>query len=222
MSAAPRAMSARFCVTGVRKTLQRLVVDELSANVGQVRRYGTSDWSESEKDALISVLNEEADRVGSIGALAIRDDSVNGDDEMPIAYSGYGDQKVDVVTQLASGRLVLSEAKFVVKIDGLGPFGGPGSFRSRISDKFLDVYKTLEADGEAVDAIRIIVVTKEQLQLSIAHVHGLLDGGYPSGTFSSDRRQYDYVLCTSANLRDVIDNPPRAPVDTQDYFFFSI
>ena len=214
-----KAMSSYISAGSNAHMLSKVCVDEIEDHFQQLPSYGEQDWSQSEKQRVINVLQDEKERISLCADLSRVADSVKGETAMEAVYQHTG-KAADIITLQTS--LYLTELKYLIKVGGLGPFGGPGSFRKRIADKFLAMYGVLTHDGEVVNPLRIIVATEEQYPYSLAHVHGLLDSQYPSGSFSSDNKIYSYALCTSVFLRGVVDGVIQPHQSGVDCFFFSI
>lgn len=217
-----KAMTAHIQSSGDALEIGTLMRDEIAANKREVT--ANPQWSESDRKAAFLAMDTESTRILSTASLYSHKDSVKGENAMAAAYRGYMAKAVDVITLHGSGELVLMEAKYLIRLGGRGPFGGPSSFKSRVSDKFSDVAGVMRADGERIKQLRIIVVTDEQLPFSTAHIHGLLNASpsYPPGSFSSDGNQYDYVLCSSSNLRTIIDGAAVNKQKLQDCLFFTL
>lgn len=212
-------MSAYIATSGVATTLSLLLQSEIDANATSVLNY-THDWTPVDMRNVQPLLAAEKNAIQSAVSLGAKNDSVKGESAMQIAYATRLQQKaVDVITQKGSGSLALIELKYLIKFASMGPFGGRGSFKTRIADKFCSVSNMMEPDGESLDPLRILVVTEEQYPYSVNHVRALLDGEYPVGTFSSDGKSHDYVLCTSVKLRTLLDNPPSKDPSINQYLF---
>lgn len=78
--------------------------------------------------------------------------------------------------------------------------------------------------GSSDEDIPIMVVSPETESAMSEKVHGLLNASpsYPPGSFSSDGNQYDYVLCSSSNLRAIVDGVAVNKRKLQDYLFFTL
>lgn len=214
-----KSMSSYISVGSNAHMHSKVCVDEIEDHFRQLPSYREQDWSQSEKERVIRVLQDEKDRIFSCPDLSRVADSVKGEAAMGAVYLHTG-KAADIITLHTS--LCLAELKYLIKVGGVGPFGGPGSFKKRIADKFLVMHDVLTNDGEAVNPLRIIVATENQYPYSLAHIHGLLDSQYPSGSFSSDNKTYPYALCTSVFLRGVIDGVIKPHQLGVDCFFFSI
>ncbi len=213
-------MSAHIAAHGTQ--LPQVLLDEMAKNVESVDRYSVRDWPPDEKEKVKNVISAECEIVNGMLTHDMSRDSVHGDSAMPSVYSGYSGKKMDVITRRGDLTLVLSEAKYLIKVGGVGPFGGPSGFRERVSDKFHEMQQALEDDGEMVDPLRIIVETEEQLPYSIQSVSNLVNGEYDNANaFSTDGQKHRYVLCSSKDLRLMIENPPVGTV-SEDYFFFTL
>jgi len=217
-----RAMTAYIARPGVATTLASLMADEIKDNAENVVNY-TENWTPEDIGKVQPLLAQERNVVSMTDSLSAQVDSAKGESAMVAAYAANGQKKAtDIVTQKGCGELALTELKYLVKFASKGPFGGRGSFRERISDKFYEMSRLMESDGESVDPLRIIVVTEEQFPYSVNHVRALVDGGYASGSFSCDGRKHPYVLCTSSSVREMIDKPPVETRDIGKYLFFEI
>lgn len=215
-----RLMSAHIVAHGT--LLPQVLLDEMAENVDKVNRYSDNDWPPDEKEKVKNVISAEREIVNGMLTYDMSADSVHGDFVMPSVYSGYSGKKTDVITKRGDLALVLSEAKYLIKVGGVGPFGGPAGFRERVSDKFHEIQQALAEDGETVDPLRIIIETEEQLPYSIQSVSNLVNGEYDNANaFSTDGQKHRYVLCSSKNLRRMIEDPPVGTV-SEDYFFFTL
>jgi len=216
-----KSMTAHLSTPANVKTLGDLMSAEIGDNKSALPRY--ADWSEDDKRVVCLILDGEKDVIKKLAGLSSSADSVKGEDAMKIVYPSANQKKAtDAVTKLLNGVLVLSEAKYLMRFGGKGPFGGVGSFRDRVSGKFLEMTRAMVPDGESLSPLRVIVVSDRQLPLSINHVKALLDRKEPDGAYSEDGRAYDYVICSSRSLRMLVDNPHIDRVSTDDYFFFTL
>lgn len=215
-----RLMCAHIAAHGIQ--LPQVLLDEMAANMAAVDGYSESDWPPCEKAKIKNVISAECAIVNDMLTRDKAADSVNGDLAMPSVYSTYSGKTTDVITKRCDFALVLSEAKYLIKVGGVGPFGGPASFRERVSDKFHAMLQEFAKDGEMVDPLRIIIETEEQLPYSIQLASNLVNGEYDSvNAFSKDGLKHRYVLCSSKDLRRMIENPPVGTV-SEDYFFFTL
>ena len=214
-----RAMSSHILAPGTAQTVGALASAELSRNIGEVG--SRTNWSPSERSICIMALGIETALCRATPALVSRCDSIRGDDDMTHVYPTYCGQLTDVVSLDASSVLKLSEMKYAIKVGGVGMFRNARTFQHMVSNKFLDMGAALSSDGEAVSALRILVVNRQQLPFSIARIRSILGGTRKKGSFSRDGNEYDYVLCSSDYLRQMIDNPPVGTTSSS-YFFFTI
>lgn len=215
-----KAMTNHIQSTGTAMALGVIMSNEIMCNKSEVSI--NPDWSNEETEAVAQVMDAELAVLQTSVDLYGRNDSVKGENAMQTVYPKYAGKATDAITLCDDGALALSEAKYLIKVGGRGPFGGPASFKNRVSGKFNDMKNSLAGDGESTSPLRIVVVTEEQLPLSIIHVRGLLNADYPHGSFSSDGSQHDYVLCSSRGLNAIIRNPAAARRKSQDYLFFRI
>lgn len=214
------AMTSYFAAPGVVKSLATLMADEIADNKAAVPNY--TQWSSGDIDTAQEILTAELTTVNSEQGLNGATDSVKGEDAVKVAYPSALQRKaVDAITRTNPNAFALTEAKYLMKFSCKGPFRGPAAFKERISGKFNGMAGCMVPDGETIDPLRIIVVAEEQLPYSVMHIRTLLDSEYEDGSFSDDGQKYEYVICTSRNLRMMIDNPPRDR-RSDDYFFFSI
>lgn len=195
-----------------------LCVAEIDEHLHQLPLYSDHDWPVLEKEQVVSSLNMEKVCISEVINSSQQTDSVKGESAMLTVYN-YTGKATDIIT--LKSDLHLTELKYLIKKGGLGPFGGPSSFRARISDKFLNMGERLLSDEERVNSLRILVVTESQFPFSLGHIHGLLNSGYPAGTFSSDHKKYRYMLCTSRSLRMFFEGTIRSQDDV-DCFYFTI
>ena len=215
-----KAMTAHICATGNASELGTLMREEIATNKQEAS--ANPQWSVADRDAAFFAMDAESSRIDTLPNLYSSRDSVKGETAMEAVYPEYSGKAVDAITLHDGGDLVLMEAKYLIRVGGRGPFGGPASFKSRVSEKFNEMAVKLVADNEMVRQLRIVVVTDAQLPFSINHIHKLLNAGYPPGSFSSDCNRYNYVLCSSSSLRMMVDGVARGKKNTQDYLFFTI
>lgn len=214
-----RAMTSYFASSGAVKSLSDLMADEIADNKASVPKY--SQWSADDIKTADAILTQELGGVTSVSELSTAIDSVKGEDAVKAVYPGAQQRKaVDAITATSSGY-ALTEAKYLMKFGCKGPFRGPSAFNERISGKFLEMANCMRPDGETVIPLRIIVVSENQLPYSVMHIRALLDSEYQDGAFSADGQKHEYVICTSKNLRQMIDCPPRS-ARSDDYLFFTI
>ena len=214
MNEMSKCFASGVCVS----SLYVLCLREIEEHLRQLPLYSDSDWPKSEKEQVVFSLDKEKVCISEVICSSRRTDSLKGEDAMFRVYN-YTGKATDIIT--LKEDLCLIELKYLIKQGGLGPFGGPSSFRKRISDKFLDMGNKLSSDGEKVNSLRIVVVTESQYPYSLGHIHGLLNSGYPAGTFSSDDKEYQYMLCTSRYLRGAIDGTIKQN-ENVDCFCFTI
>ena len=218
-----KAMTSYFAVSSDVKSLGVVMTDEMADNKSDLQNYSNTDWPPSDKRMATKLINEETAIVSKLTCLQATVDTVKGETAVAVAYPSAIQQKAtDAITKLPNGVLVLSEAKYLMKYAGKGPFRGPKAFKERISGKFNEMADTMLPDGESLAPLRVIVVTEKQLPYSIAHVQALSAAKNPPGSFSEDNQQYDYVLCSSKSLYRLIHNPPVLRVSTCDYHFFTL
>lgn len=213
-----KRMSSYIAGTGNAIHLAALCTAEIDDHLEKLPAYGNQDWPDSEKQRIALILEKEASCIVSCTQLSATIDSVKGESAMQEVYA-YQKKASDIIT--LHNCLVLIELKYLIKVGGVGPFGGPSSFKKRVSDKFLEMGVVLVEDAEQVHPLRIIVTSEEQYPYSLAHIHGLIDSEFPPGSFSSDNQQYEYVLCSSKSLRSVVDTSVALPVGN-DVFAFKL
>ena len=214
------AMTSYFAAPGVVKSLAALMAKEIADNKAAVPNY--TQWSSDDIDTAQEILTAELATVNSEQGLNGAADSVKGEDAVKTSYPSAQQRKaVDAITRTSPNAFALTEAKYLMKFSCKGPFRGPAAFKKRISGKFNEMAACMVPDGEAIDPLRIIVVAEEQLPYSVMHIRSLLDSEYEDGSFSEDGRMYEYVICTSKNLRQMIDHPPRN-IRSDDYLFFML
>ena len=139
-----RAMTSHIGTSSVASELGRLMCDEIADNKREAS--GNPQWSESDRAVAFRAMDAEVARISSTHELYSSKDSVKGESAMTAVYKDYTGKATDVITLDAGGELVLMEAKFLIRVGGRGPFGGPASFKSRVSGKFNDMvsYSTLQ------------------------------------------------------------------------------
>lgn len=216
-----KAVTALFSDPSNVRTLADIMKTEICDNRTNVAKY--KDWSAIDQRIAVMILNLEADIINQTHELDATQDSLKGEKAMKDAYPSFDEKKAtDSITMIADGVLVLTEAKYLYRFGGKGPFGGRGSFKQRISGKFLEMAESMVPDGETISPLRVIVVSEPQLPFSINHVHSLIESNDTSGSYSEDGKEYEYVLCSSKSLRMIVDNPTMPRVSTDDYFFFTL
>ena len=215
-----KSMTTHINTIGVALELGRLLCDEIATNKREVS--ANPQWSPADRNTVFLAMDAESTRISLNKNLYSSKDSVKGETAMSAVYLGYSGKAVDIITLHAGADLVLMEAKYLIRVGGCGPFGGPASFKSRVSGKFNDMIAKMCPDGEIIRQLRIVVVTDEQLPFSIAHIRGLLNAGYPPGSFSSDYNQYNYVLCSSSTLLTIVNGSPIDKLKSEDYLFFTL
>lgn len=214
------AMTSYFAASGVVKSLATLMADEIADNKAAVPNY--TQWSSGDIDTAQEILTAELTTVNSEQSLNGATDSVKGEDVVKVAYPSALQRKaVDAITRTNPNAFALTEAKYLMKFSCKGPFRGPAAFKERISGKFNEMTHCMVPDGETLNPLRIIVVAEEQLPYSVMHIRSLIDSEYQDGSFSEDGQKYEYVICTSKDLRQMIDRPPR-DVQSDDYLFFTL
>ena len=208
---------------GNARTLSSLLSDEIVTNEREVSNY-VNDWQPDDIKRIKQILEKENEAITNAADLSKQSDSVKGEEAMRQVYPDTGSKKAtDVITlKSQTGTLSLIEVKYLMKFACKGPFGGCGSFKERISGKFLDMECQMIPDEESIDPLRVLVVSEEQFPFSVNHIRSLMAEDYPPGTFSDDGKTHTYVLCSSCNLRTVLDNPCRVNTDVNNYLFFTI
>jgi len=205
------------------KSLAVLMAEEIATNATDVCNYGDMDWSPEDKRKIHPILIAETAIIEDTATLSKKTDSVKGEEAMQAVYATSEQKKAtDAIVLKDVGTLSLIEAKYLIKFASKGPFGGLGSFKARISQKFDTMAELMAKDGETLEPLRIIVVSEEQLPYSINHVRALVEGAEPSETFSNDGKKHQYVLCSSSSLRIMVDDPPIGIHNAQKYLFFKI
>lgn len=213
-----KRMSSYIAGVGNAKCLAALCIAEIDDHLEKLPAYGNQDWPDGEKQRIVFILRKEVATITQCARFSGVIDSVKGEAAMQEVYA-YRKKAVDVIT--LHDCLVLTELKYLTKVGGVGPFRGPCSFKKRVSDKFLEMGVALAEDAEQVRPLRIIVTSEEQYPYFFAQIHGLIDSGFPAGSFSSDNRQYEYVLCSSKFLRSVVDARNVLSLDG-DIFVFNL
>ncbi len=217
-----KAMTEHISRPDVATSLSLLMSEEISANERDVQKY-VHDWLPGDIEKIKPILASEKEYILNSDDLSKKNDSVKGESAMLGVYSAAGENKAtDAITLKETGALLLVEAKYLIKLGCKGPFGGMGSFKERVAEKFNAMEKQMIPDGETIEPLRVLVVTEEQLPFSIEHIRMLAAGDYPSDAFSSDGKRHEYVLCSSSSLRMMVDNPPVGKPNAAKYFFFSI
>ena len=208
---------------GIGRTLSALLTEEIAANGKDVSNY-VNDWQPNDIKTIRQKLEKENGNIANAVDLGEQSDSVKGEDAMRSVYPAAGSNKAtDVITlKNTSGMLSLIEVKYLIKFACKGPFGGCGSFKQRISGKFLAMENQMIPDEEEIDPLRVLVVSEEQFPFSVNHIRALMAEDYPPGTFSDDGKTHAYVLCSSVGLRRVLDNPSAINTNDNDYLFFVI
>lgn len=214
-----KLMTVYFSSTPNIKTLSELMTAEILGN--KVSLSNNSDWSDSDKKIISIILDDEKSIIDKEPNLANLTDSLKGEQAMAVVYPATTQKKAaDAITRLSTGALVLTEAKYLIRYGGKGPFGGRSSFKNRISGKFLEMERTMRPDDEKLSPLRVLVVSERQLPISINHVKSLVDSNDSPGSYSEDGNCYEYVLCSSKCLRMIVNNPNIPRVSTGEYYFF--
>lgn len=216
-----KAMTAYITGSSNAMALGALLAVEIADNKVNVHQY--RDWAENDKEVICSILAEEESVLKSSQDLYSPIDSVKGEDAMKAVYSSnVQDKATDAITKMANGVLVLTEAKYLVRFGGRGPFRGRDTFKQRVSGKFNEMARKLLPDGENMSPLRIIVTTDRQFPISINYIRAMMSQNDPVGSYSDDGKAYEYVLCSSKSLRQIVYNPTIARTSTEDYFFFTL
>ena len=218
-----KSMTTYIRRPGIAKSLLTLLSEEINANARDVCNY-TKDWQPNDIETIRQKLATENESIANAGDLDKWLDSVKGEEAMRVVYPCAGSIKAtDVITlKSVSGTLSLIEAKYLIKFACTGPFGGCGSFKKRVSGKFLEMENQMIPDNEDIDSLRVLVVSEEQYPFSVNHIRALMSENNPPGTFSDDGKTHTYVLCSSCNLRKLLDNPLIAKTYSNSFLFFSI
>lgn len=216
-----KSMTDHFANSPNVRTLCALMTAEIDGNKAALPGYG--DWSDADKDIIRPILDDEIAVIDGLTELAASVDSVKGENAMAEAYpTAMQNKATDAITRLNNGMLVLTEAKYLMRFGGKGPFRGMSHFKKRVSGKFLEMANAMLPDHETLASLRVIVTTDQQLPISINHIKSLIDRDDPTGSYSDDGRTYEYVLCSSRSLRKLVDNPTLPHVSTDDYLFFTL
>lgn len=216
-----REMTAHIRSLSCTTTLGEVLRAEITLNKQEVAN--NPEWNEKDRKMVVWAMNAEAKTIATHLDLHGEKDSVKGESAMKIAYPSYRGKATDAITLRNDGKIVLAEAKYLIKFGGCGPFGGPSSFKNRVADKFKDMAMVMAPDGESIETLRIIVVTEAQLHVSMSHIHKLRNANYPAGAFSGDGRRHAYVLCSSASIRTLVDNGINSQTRTfPDCLFFNL
>lgn len=216
-----KAMTAYIMTPSNADALETLMAAEIVGNKANLPQY--SDWAENDKGIICSILDEEYQVLCSLQNPSCAIDSVKGEEAMKVVYrSNVQGKATDAITRLANGVLVLTEAKYLMRFGGKGPFRGRDSFRQRVSGKFNEMAKKMQLDGENVSPLRVIVTTGRQFPISVNHIQAMVAQDDPVGSYSDDGRAYEYVLCSSESLRQIVNNPMIARAPIGDCFFFTL
>lgn len=216
-----KSMTSYFANSPDVKTLAELMAAEIDDNIKALPRY--KDWSDADKGIIRLILDNEVKVINDLSELAASADSVKGEDAMSNVYPRAMQGKAtDAITQLPVGVLVLTEAKYLTRFGGKGPFRGMTHFKQRVSGKFLEMATAMLSDQETLSSLRVIVTTDQQLPISVNHINALIERQDPAGSYSDDGKTYEYVLCSSRSLRKIVDNPSMPHVSTEDYLFFTL
>ena len=218
-----KSMTTYIRRPGIAKSLSTLLLEEINANARDVCNY-TNDWQPNDIETIRQKLEKESKNIVKTEELGKWLDSVKGEEAMRVVYPHAGLNKAtDVITlKNISDMLTLIEAKYLIKFACTGPFGGCGSFKARVSGKFLEMENQMMPDEENIDSLRILVVSEEQYPFSVNHIRTLMGENNPPGSFSDDGKTHTYVLCSSSNLRKLLDNPLIAKTNVNSFLFFSI
>lgn len=214
-----KLMTAHFSTSPNVKTLGELMTAEILVN--KTSLSNNSDWADFDKKIISIILGDEISSIENTENLANPVDSLKGERTMAEVYPSVTQKKAaDAITRLPTGVLTLTEAKYLIRYGGKGPFGGRSSFKKRISDKFLEMERTMLPDGENLSQLRVLVVSERQLPISINHVKTLVSSNDSPGSYSTDGKTYKYVLCSSKCLRMIMNSPKIPRVSTGDCYYF--
>lgn len=212
-----KAMST-YIASGAATDAVSLANRELSDNIREVK---TRKWTHGDILLCLQALNRESQILAATGS-AWPNDSVKGEDAMRAVYAPYSGKAADIITLGAAGDMKIAELKYALKVGGSGPFRCARTFREIVSDKFLEMAAMLTPDGETIDMLRVIVVSEIQLPFAVARVRSIQGMRQPPGLYSSDGKQYDYVLCSSKSLQMMLHNRPQSRFVSLDCLFFKL
>lgn len=191
-----KGMSTYIRRPGVACSVESVLGDELSQSIGEV--LGRSDWPNQEILKCNSALAKESARM--LGVAPSLRDSVKGEEAMEVVYA-HTEAAADAITLSPIGCLSLAECKYGIKYGGAGPFRNSATFTRDIAKKFDKMEQKLLADQETVRRLRVLVVSWDQLPFTIAHIKALEQMNLPVGSFSSDKKNHLYVVCSTSEVR---------------------
>ena len=206
--------------SGMADSVVNLLVAEFTRNIGEVKRNTGAGHNYSKWDSVdtVQILNVEMVACQLLLSNGTVKNSVPGEATIPALFSSAFNC-VDVATLHNNGTIVLTECKCAIKRTGFGPFFDETTFVNGISVKFDEVERRMNNDGDTIARKRIIVVASALIDRVIELVDDLIALQMPTGSFSTDGKQHDYVLCSSASLCDVINNVCPSSLFHRSYKF---
>ena len=211
------AMSTYIRLPGVANSVEDVLKAELSRSATEV--LCRSDWPNQEIVKCNNALSNESARM--LGFASSLRDSVKGEEAMRVVYANAG-AATDVITLSPVGHLSLAECKYGIKYGGTGPFRSSAAFARDVAKKFDKMEQTLLKDQETVRRLRVLVVSRDQLPFTIAHVKALEQMNLPVGSFSTDKRKHLYVVCSTTEVRELAGMFSVSRLATGTYYIFAL
>lgn len=209
-------MSTYIRLPGVANSVEDVLKAELSRSAAEV--LCRSDWPNQEIVKCNDALSNESARM--LGFASSLRDSVKGE-EAKVVYANAG-AATDVITLSPVGHLSLAECKYGIKYGGTGPFRSSAAFARDVAKKFDKMEQTLLKDQETVRRLRVLVVSRDQLPFTIAHIKALEQMNLPVGSFSIDKRKHLYVVCSTTEVRELAGMFSVSRLATGTYYIFAL
>ena len=141
--------------------------------------------------------------------------------EMRVVYANTG-AATDVITLSPVGHLSFAECKYGIKYGGTGPFRSSAAFARDVAKKFDKMEQALLNDQESVRRLRVLVVSRDQLPFTIAHIKALEQMNLPVGSFSTDKRKHLYVVCSTTEVRELMGVFSVPSLTQGTYYIFTL
>lgn len=212
-----KAMTTYIRRPSVGSSVEDVLATELSKSADDVLRR--SDWPNQEIEKCNNALSIESSRM--LGIKSSLRDSVKGEIAMKIVYANTG-AATDVITLSPAGYLSLAECKYGIKYGGAGPFRNSATFVQDIAKKFDKMEQRLLDDQETVRQLRVLVVSWDQLPFTIAHIKALEQMSLPIGSFSTDKKQHLYVVCSTTEVRELMGKFSVSSLSSGTYYIFAL
>lgn len=211
------AMSTYIRLPGVANSVEDVLKAELFRSATEV--LCRSDWPNQEIVKCNNALSNESARM--LGFASSLRDSVKGEEAMRVVYANTG-AATDVITLSPVGHLSLAECKYGIKYGGTGPFRSSAAFARDVAKKFDKMEQALLNDQESVRRLRVLVVSRDQLPFTIAHIKALEQMNLPVGSFSTDKRKHLYVVCSTTEVRELMGVFSVSSLTRGTYYIFTL